>query len=312
MAYISLIVPSFYSSSTDIQLASTHFSKQLGIDPAEYDIFPIKPASSENIEFGVRLLHSTLSLSNIEDILYHRESMKVFLDKTFESMRSMMSRICLLEMELKEQSDNRVGESMIRKDEIDDTSNNAAHKLKDLISMQLESSESFRLNTERTLSKIKEEFELIVSEFEDIKRLDSQRPIVSNYKIYEEQNLSNRETTNDKQKISSVTSRGKNKKDTKQNQRGSNASNSNNNYINSGNPSPNIVKKNSSVPVHTISQIPQLNLNINLTNINSNNVILEHDPKTNQCGTGTNDVTPVSSIPKLTIIPKLNFKKVQD
>lgn len=310
MAYISLIVPSFYSNSSDIISASTHFSKQLGIDPSEYDIFPIKPATPDNIEFGVRLLHSTLSLSNIEDILYHRESMKVFLDKTFESMRSMMSRICLLEMELKEQSENRVGESMIRKEEIDDTSNNA-HKLKDLISMQLESSESFRLNTERTLSKIKEEFELIVSEFEDIKRLDSQRPIVSNYKIYEEQNLSNREAQNDKQKINSITSRGKNKKDTKSNQRGSNASN-NNNYINSGNPSPNIVKKNSSLPVQSISQIPQLNLNINLTNINSSNVILEHDQKNNACGIGISEATPISTVPKLTIIPKLNFKKVQD
>ena len=52
--------------------------------------------------------------------------------------------------------------------------------------MQLESSESFRLNTERTLSKIREDFELIVSEFDEIKRLDSQRVIQG--KNYENEN----------------------------------------------------------------------------------------------------------------------------
>jgi hypothetical protein len=52
--------------------------------------------------------------------------------------------------------------------------------------MQLENSESFRLNTERTLSKIREDFELIVSEFDEIKRLDSQRLLQG--KKYEKEN----------------------------------------------------------------------------------------------------------------------------
>lgn len=306
MAYISLIVPSLYSSSSDIESATIYFSKQLGVDSSEFDIFPIKSASPDHIELGVRLLNSSLCLSNIEDILYHRESMKVFLDKTFESMRSMMSRICLLEIEHKDECESRVEDSL-RKEKIDNTIN--THKLKEMISIQLESSESFRLNTERTLSKIKEEFEFIVSEFEDIKRLDSQRPLVSNYKRFEEKkSSSNREV--DKQ-INSITSRGKMKKDVKQVSRGSNQTD--NISINSGNPSPHIPKKNNSnTGILSLGKIPHLSLNINLTNNNSNNVILEQDSNINTCGLGMIDVTPISTTPKLTIVPKLNFKKAHD
>lgn len=105
------------------------------------------------------------------------------MDRTFESMQSMMSRICVLENELREiTSQTQSSEYNELKDEsIDPIASNFTNrddnlsKLRGMLSMQIESSESFRMNTERTLNKIKEEFEMIVSEFDDIKKMDSYR-----------------------------------------------------------------------------------------------------------------------------------------
>lgn len=193
MSYISVLVPAFYCSSKDLNSASSFFSKQLCLDPCDYEMIPASPAQAECTEYAVRLLNSSLSLSNIEEVLYHKESMKVFLEKTFESMRAMVSKIGLLETELKEALDNKIQSDRAtnQTDEIEHKAN--VGKLKSLISMQIESSESFRTNTERTLSKIKEEFELIVSEFNEIKRLDSQKQVMANKKYENEENCERKE-----------------------------------------------------------------------------------------------------------------------
>lgn len=51
-------------------------------------------------------------------------------------------------------------------------------KLKDLLTMQLENSENFRLNTERTLTRIKEEFQQMVLELDVMRKQSSKHKSV--------------------------------------------------------------------------------------------------------------------------------------
>lgn len=58
-----------------------------------------------------------------------------------------------------------------RKNEENKQSNHLTdnQKLKDLLTLQLENSENFRMNTERTLNRIKEEFQQMVLVCKNIK-----------------------------------------------------------------------------------------------------------------------------------------------
>lgn len=106
MSYISITVPAFYCSSNDFEEAKTFFSSKIGISSNEFDFFSIDPATHSKTEFGVRLHNSNLSLNYLEEILYQRNCMRIYMDKTFESMQGMMSRISVLENEIKEISDS--------------------------------------------------------------------------------------------------------------------------------------------------------------------------------------------------------------
>lgn len=100
------MIPAIYSPNSDIESAGISFSEKLNMSRSDFDIIPLDPASRDNIEYAVRLHNSNLSLNYLEDILYHRNCMRVYMDKTFESMQSMMSRISMLENELKETSND--------------------------------------------------------------------------------------------------------------------------------------------------------------------------------------------------------------
>lgn len=106
MSFISILLPAVYSESSDINGASATFAEKLNLSTSDFDIIPLDPASEDITEYAVRLHNSNLSLNHLEEILYHRNCMKVYMDKTFESMQCMMSRISLLEYELRELTDS--------------------------------------------------------------------------------------------------------------------------------------------------------------------------------------------------------------
>jgi len=260
----------------------------------------VDPANPDNTEYAVRLSNSNLSLNYLEEILYHRNCMKVYMDKTFESMQGMMSRISVLENELREQSDsNKASEKNYKKEEIDEENKSNISKLKDILSMQLESSESFRQNTERTLSKIKEEFELIVSEFDEIKRLDSQR-VIHNKKFEKERDSSGRvesgqtRVNNTQQQnyynIMSLTSRSKN-------------TNPNFNKANeTGSPNKKIEPNAKKGPIFNINlNSLTINNNVNNTNLNLQGQAQKEAEKGGKTGKEGNRVDPT--------IPRLKLEK---
>lgn len=102
MSFISILLPAIYSTSADISGASAVFSEKLNLSTSDFDIIPLEAANESVTEYAVRLHNSNLSLNHLEEILYHRNCMKVYMDKTFESMQCMMSRISLLETELRD------------------------------------------------------------------------------------------------------------------------------------------------------------------------------------------------------------------
>jgi hypothetical protein len=106
MSFISILLPAVYSQYSDINGASASFASKLNLSQSDFDIIPLDPASETVTEYAVRLHNSNLSLNHLEEILYHRSCMKVYMEKTFESMQSMMSRINVLESELRELTDS--------------------------------------------------------------------------------------------------------------------------------------------------------------------------------------------------------------
>ena len=234
MSFVSIIIPAFYCNMADIESAKSYLSSQMKIQNNDFQIFPLSPANEGVIEYGVRLNNSTLSLMNIQNILQEK-------DNLLEKIKSLEQNIIEL---------NRVKE-------VEDKSL-ISSKIKDLISMHIESSESFRVNTERTLNKIKEEFEIIVGDLDGIKKLDSQRQNLNSKRKENDYSFKNNFTLGN-----SLTSRSKagNSNNTK---------NSMNNRLKTNNQSP-VINNKLRFSSNT-TQVPQLNLkmNINLTNINNN------------------------------------------
>ena len=118
----------------------------------------------ESCEYAIKFKHSDLSLNKIEDLIYQRDCIKSLVEKTFESLQSMMDKLLNMEKDLRA----TIGSGYFiynhsKSENISPTTD--TQKLKDLLNIQLENSENFRLNTERTINRIKEEFQQMVLVF---------------------------------------------------------------------------------------------------------------------------------------------------
>ena len=87
--------------------------------------------------------------------------MQTLTEKTFESLHSMSQKLNELINSFKENGNNEEFKKDLMSDNI---------KLKELLVSQIEYSDNFRLNTEKTLNRIKDEFRTIVQELETLKK----------------------------------------------------------------------------------------------------------------------------------------------
>ena len=161
MAYISLLLPAFHLSTTDINEISKQCSLQFNLSQDKFELLEIKNNSTQ-INYGIKFNESYLSLSSIEDLIYQKNCMQSLSEKVFESLYSMNQKL------------NEVINSF-KKDIINDN-----NKLKELISKQIDYSDNFRLNTEKTLNKIKDEFKNIVQELESLKNKSNSKDDFNN------------------------------------------------------------------------------------------------------------------------------------
>ena len=148
--------------------------------------------------------------------------------------------------------------------------------MKEILNSQLENSESFRTNTERTLNKIKEEFEMLVSEFDEIKNMSSYKSFISKKDVSSLNSQKNTGNISEKKPYYQVNSaRGKLKNNNKNQQKTNKTEFSTktkyNNEIKKNIPSNDnnekIEKKQQ--PIFNIN-LNSLTINNNLSNLNSN------------------------------------------
>ena len=161
MAYISLLLPAFHLCTTDINEISKQCSLQFNLSQDKFELLEIKNNSTQ-INYGIKFNESYLSLSSIEDLIYQKNCMQSLSEKVFESLYSMNQKL------------NEVINSF-KKDIVNDN-----NKLKELISKQIDYSDNFRLNTEKTLNKIKDEFKNIVQELETLKNKSNSKDDFNN------------------------------------------------------------------------------------------------------------------------------------
>ena len=161
MSYISLLLPAFHLCTTDINEITKQCSLQFNLSQDKFELLEIKNNSTQ-INYGIKFNESYLSLSAIEDLIYQKNCMQSLSEKVFESLYSMNQKL------------NEVINTF-KKNIVNDN-----NKLKELLSKQIDYSDNFRLNTEKTLNKIKDEFKNIVQELETLKNKSNSKDDFNN------------------------------------------------------------------------------------------------------------------------------------
>ena len=160
MSYISLLLPAFHLNTIDINDIIKQCSIQFNLTPDEFEVLEINDKTN-NINYGIKLNESSLSLSSIEDLIYQRNCMQSLSEKVFESLQLMTKRLNELINSFKENGNSEEFKKDLMNDNI---------KLRELLVSQIEYSDNFRMNTEKTLNRIKDEFRTMVKELETLKR----------------------------------------------------------------------------------------------------------------------------------------------
>ena len=160
MSYISLLLPAFHLNTTDINDIIKQCSIQFNLTSDKFELLEIIDKSS-NINYGIKFNQSSLSLSSIEDLIYQRNCMQNLSEKAFESLQLMTKKLNELVNSFKENGNSEEFKKDLMNDNI---------KLRELLVSQIEFSDNFRMNTEKTLNRIKDEFKTMVIELETLKK----------------------------------------------------------------------------------------------------------------------------------------------
>ena len=160
MSYVSLLLPAFHLNTSDISDIRKQCSSQFNLSSDKFEIFEINDKSN-NINYAIKLYESSLSLSSLEDLIYQRNCMQSLSEKVFESLQLMTKKLNELINSFKENGNREEFKKDLMNDNI---------KLRELLVSQIEYSDNFRMNTEKTLNRIKDEFKTMVIELETLKK----------------------------------------------------------------------------------------------------------------------------------------------
>ena len=160
MSYISLLLPAFHLNTTDINEIKKYCSNQFNLPTDKFELLEITDKTN-NINYALKFIESSLSLKLIEDLIYLRNCIQSLNEKTFESLKYLTKKINELINSFKENGNSEEFKKDLMSDNI---------KLRELLISQIEYSDNFRINTEKTLNRIKDEFRTMVKELETLKR----------------------------------------------------------------------------------------------------------------------------------------------
>ncbi len=160
MSYISLLLPAFHLNTSDINDIIKQCCTQFNLSSDKFEILQIKD-NTNTLNYGIKFKESSLSLSTIEDLMYQRNCMQSLSEKVFESLQLMIKKLNDFINSFKENGNSEAFKKDLMNDNI---------KLKELLVSQIEYSDNFRMNTEKTLNRIKDEFRTMVKELETLKK----------------------------------------------------------------------------------------------------------------------------------------------
>ena len=160
MSYISLLLPAFHLNTTDINDIIKQCSIQFNLTVDKFELLELTDKTN-NLNYCLKLNDSSFSLSSIEDLIYQRNCIQNLSEKTFESLQLMTKKLNDLINSFKENGNSEEFKKDLMNDNI---------KLRELLVSQIEFSDNFRMNTEKTLNKIKDEFRTMVKELEALKK----------------------------------------------------------------------------------------------------------------------------------------------
>ena len=162
MSYISILLPAFHFNTTDknelIKLCSTQFN----LVEDKFELYEFND-NTNNKNFVVKFKKSMLSLNSIEELIYQRQCTKCMSEKSFESLKALTQKISELENQIKSKKEN--GSEEVKKNLFNDNI-----KLREMLKKEIDHSENFRVNTEKTINIIREQFESIIKELETMRK----------------------------------------------------------------------------------------------------------------------------------------------
>jgi hypothetical protein len=160
MSYISLLLPAFYLNTTDINDIIKQCSIQFNLSSNKFELLEINDKTNK-INYAIKFNDSSFSLRSIEELIYQRNCMQSLSQKTFDSLQLMTNKLNEFIYTFKENGNSEEIKKELMNDNI---------KLKELLMSQIEYSDNFRVNTELTLNRIKDEFKTMVIELETLKK----------------------------------------------------------------------------------------------------------------------------------------------
>ena len=181
MSYISILLPAFHFNTLDKNRILKLCKSQFNISEEQFELINFND-NTKNNNFAIKFKESSLSLNSIENLIYQSECVKSISEKTFESLKLMNNKLLKLENNIKSFNENEYIEE-VKKNLLNDNL-----KLKERLKIEVENFEKFKLNTEKILNKIREQFTTIISELETMRKKNNKvKPFlqreITNYNI---------------------------------------------------------------------------------------------------------------------------------
>ena len=170
MSYISIIVPAFHLNTTDKNDIFNYCCSQFNITQDNFSLIEFtNDQFKDNINYGIIFNESNLSLHKIEQLIYERNCIQNLSEKAFESLQLLSKKISDLEniinniREEKKNCEKKYNKEILKIENMSNSSNNNADENFENNNIQLNSNIEL---TEKSISKIKQEFKNVADDIE--------------------------------------------------------------------------------------------------------------------------------------------------
>ena len=170
MSYISIIVPAFHLNTADKNDICNYCCSQFNITQDNFSLIEFSNDQlKDNINYGIIFNESNLSLHKIEQLIYERNCIQNLSEKAFESLQLLSKKISDLEniinniREEKKSCEKKYNKEIMKIENMSNSSNNNTDENFENNNIQLNSNIEL---TEKSISKIKQEFKNVADDIE--------------------------------------------------------------------------------------------------------------------------------------------------